>query len=327
MKKRVLSGIQPSGELHLGNYLGALRRWVDVQDQWDCFYCVVDLHAITIPRDPVALKESTRSLAALYFAAGINPEKARVFVQSHVQEHAELAWILNCQIPIGWLKRMTQFKDKAGKNQDQVSAGLFVYPALMAADILLYQTELVPVGHDQKQHVELTRDVAQMFNQRYGEVFTIPEPLIAKAGARIMGLDDPTRKMAKTGAAPNRCVYLLDSPDVIRKKIARATTDSGAAICFDPNRPGVNNLLTIYQLLSGQTPQWIEDHFAGKMYSHLKQELVEVVVESLRPIRERYHEIIQEPDYLTGCLSRGAEAARRVAGETLRKVKSQLGLG
>jgi tryptophanyl-tRNA synthetase len=326
MKKRVLSGIQPSGELHLGNYLGALRRWVEVQEEWDCIYCIVDLHAITVPRDPKVLRKTVRDLAALYFAAGIDPEKSRVFVQSHVQEHAELAWILNCLIPLGWLKRMTQFKDKAGVKQDQVSAGLFVYPGLMAADILLYQAQVVPVGEDQKQHVELTRDVARMFNSRYGEVFTIPEPHIAKTGARIMGLDDPSKKMAKTDASPNRCIYLLDSPEVIRKKISRAATDSLTEIRFDKDRPGVNNLLTIYQLLSGRAARDIEEHFAGKMYSHLKKELGELVVESLRPLQEKYYDIIKDPVYLDELLAQGADAVRPIARKTLRGVKSLMGL-
>lgn len=327
MKKKVFSGIQPSGELHLGNYLGALKRWVEAQDEWDCIYCIVDLHAITVQRDPKVLHNTIRQLAGLYFAAGIDPEKSKVFVQSDVSAHAELAWILNCHINMGQMKRMTQFKEKSGKRQDIASVGLFAYPGLMAADILLYDTEIVPVGDDQKQHVELTRDVAETFNARYGKTFKIPEPHIAKSGARIMGLDDPTKKMAKTDDHPHRAIYLLDSPDVIKKKIARATTDSLAEIRFDDNRPGVLNLLTIYQLLSGQTQEKIEGHFSGKMYSNLKKDLTELVVASLAPLQQKYQDIVQDPAYLDELLAQGAEKVRPIANKKLSEVKKKMGLG
>lgn len=327
MKKRVFSGIQPSGELHLGNYLGALKRWVEGQDTWDNIYCIVDLHAITVQRDPKVLHKTIRELAGLFFAAGIDPKKSKVFVQSQVAEHAELAWILNCLIPMGQMQRMTQFKEKSGDKKDQVSVGLFAYPGLMAADILLYQTDIVPVGEDQKQHVELTRDTAQAFNARYGDTFKLPEPLIAKTGARIMGLDDPTKKMAKSDVHPNRAIYLLDSPDKISQKIMRATTDSLSGIVFDENRPGLFNLLTIYQLLSGKEPAAIESHFAGKQYSALKKDLAELVVESLRPLQERYAQFVNDPAQLEKILKQGADEIRPIAAKTLTDVKRKVGLG
>lgn len=327
MKKKVFSGIQPSGELHLGNYLGALKRWVEVQDEWDCIYCIVDLHAITVERDPKLLRKTIRELAGLFFAAGIDPKKSKVFVQSDVHEHAELAWILNCVTPMGWMKRMTQFKEKAGKKQDQASVGLFVYPALMAADILLYDTDMVPVGEDQKQHIELARDIAQTFNSRFGETFKLPEPYIAKTGARIMGLDDPEKKMAKSDAHPNRAIYLLDTPDVIKKKIARATTDSLTEIRYDATRPGLHNLLTIYHLLSGKSIKDTEAHFAGKMYSDLKKDLTDLVVESLRVPQQRYREITADPGYLDEVLEEGAGRVRPAAEKKIAEVKKRVGLG
>ncbi len=326
MKKRIFSGIQPSGALHIGNYLGAIRQWVQTQDKSDSLFCVVDLHAITVPQDPKELHQNIRELAAIYFAAGIDPDKSTVFVQSQVPEHSELAWILNCFIPMGWMQRMTQFKDKSAKKK-QFSIGLFDYPALMAADILLYQTDAVPVGEDQKQHVELTRDIAEMINSKYGDVFKIPEPVIPKTGARIMGLDDPTVKMAKSAEKPSRSIYIMDEPDVIKKKIARATTDSETEICFDQNRPGVNNLLTIYQLCSGKTQKDIEAHFQGKQYSDLKRELTDVVVDKLTPIREEATKILKDKKALDDMLLKGAEKARGLAAPTMNKVKAAIGLG
>ncbi|MCA9398225.1 MAG: tryptophan--tRNA ligase, partial [Candidatus Omnitrophica bacterium] len=299
MKKRVFSGIKPSGDIHLGNYLGAIRNWVTAQEEHDSIYCIVDLHSITVPQNPKELKRNIRELTAIYFAAGIDEKKSTVFVQSHVSAHSELAWILNCFIPMGWMERMTQFKDKAQKNKKRVSVGLFDYPALMAADILLYDTDYVPVGEDQKQHVELTRDTAELMNSRFGkDLFKVPAPVIPKTGARIMGLDDPQKKMAKSDDKSNRSIYLLDSPDTIRKKIMRATTDSLTEIRFDKDRHGVNNLLTIYQLCSGKTAKEIEAHFAGKQYSDLKRELAEVVVEELRPVQEKAKDLLNHPDHL-----------------------------
>src|SRR5919202_891876 len=271
-RPRVLSGVQPSGNLHLGNYLGAIKRWVDYQEQFDNFFCIVDLHAITVPQDPEDLRRQTRELAAFYLAAGIDPAKSTVFVQSHVPAHTELAWILNCVTPMGWLERMTQFKDKSAKegdNKERISTGLFDYPVLMAADILLYKATHVPVGEDQKQHVELTRDIAERFNRLYGDTFVIPEPMIAETGARIMSLDDPTNKMSKSDESPGSRIGIYDSPDTIRRNIMRATTDSLRDIRFDPNRPGVTNLLTIYEVLSAQSPLQIEAHFEGKGYGDL----------------------------------------------------------
>lgn len=326
MKKRIFSGIQPSGALHIGNYLGAIRQWVGKQNETDSLFCIVDLHAITVAQDPEELHRNIRELAAIYFASGIDPEKSIVFVQSQVSAHSELAWILNCFIPMGWMQRMTQFKDKSAKKK-QFSTGLFGYPALMAADILLYQTDEVPVGEDQKQHVELTRDTAEMINSRYGRVFKVPEPVIPQTGARIMGLDDPTAKMAKSAEKPSRSIYIMDEPDVIKKKIARATTDSMKEIRFDQNRPGVNNLLTIYQLCSGNTKEDIEANFEGKQYSDLKRELTEVVVEKLAPIRDKAQKILNDSQQLDGLLGQGAERARALAEPTLSNVKKVIGLG
>src|SRR5947209_1248868 len=293
---RVLSGIQPSGHLTIGNYLGALKQWVAVQDKYQCFFCVVDLHAITLPQDPRALCEGTREVAAIYLASGIDLSKSTVFVQSHVPAHAELAWILGCMTPMGWLNRMTQFKDKSAKQQaDVINAGLFTYPVLMAADILLYQADAVPVGDDQSQHLELTRDLAQRFNFQYGETFTLPETMHPEVGARIMGLDTPNAKMSKSESSEYHAVFLLDPPDKIKKKIMRAVTDSGSDIRFsdDPERAGVNNLLTIYGAFTGQSKAEVEAHFAGSRgYGDLKKGVVEAVVEGLRPIQARYHEII-----------------------------------
>ena len=327
MKKRVFSGIQPTGNIHIGNYLGAIKHWVASQADLDNIFCIVDLHAITVPQDPEMLKSKTRELAGLLLAAGIDPEMSVLFVQSHISAHAELAWILNCFTPMGWMQRMTQFKEKSGKQKEQVSVGLFDYPALMAADILLYHTDYVPVGEDQKQHVELARDIAQRFNSIYGEVFKLPEPVIPKVGARIMGLDDPTNKMSKSEDAPGHAVHLLDPPDVIRSKIMKATTDSLREIRFDEDRPGIYNLLVIYELFTGMSRVDIEARFEGKGYADLKRELGEAVVEGLRPLQSRYQEITADPTYIDSLLAEGASKLRPIAERTLAAVKEKVGLG
>ncbi len=328
MKKRTFSGIKPTGDPHLGNYLGAMKRWADEQDRFDNIYCVVDLHGMTEPYDPPELRKYTRGMFASLLAVGLDPEKSILFVQSHVTAHAELCWILNCVTPMGWLERMTQFKDKSQKQGDRerISTGLFDYPVLMAADIVLYDAQVVPVGEDQKQHVELCRDVAQRFNRLFGETLIVPEPLIQEEGARIMALDDPTAKMSKSDDAPNRSIFLIDEPDVIRRKISRATTDSSREIRFDPSRPGIYNLLTIYRLLSGEEPATIEARYEGKGYGELKRDLAELVVEKLAPIRERYTELMADPDQLDALMARGADRARAIADPVLARVKRAVGL-
>lgn len=327
MKKRVFSGIQPTGMIHIGNYLGAVKNWVASQAEFDNIFCVVDLHAITVPQDPKQLHRRTRELAGLLFAAGIDPKQSVLFVQSHVAAHAELAWILNCFTPMGWMHRMTQFKGKSQNQKEQVSVGLFDYPALMAADILLYDTDLVPVGEDQKQHVELTRDIAERFNSMHGDTFKMPAPMIPKIGARIMGLDDPAKKMSKSEDRPNHAIALLDPPDVIRGKIARATTDSQREIRFDETRPGIINLLTIYELFTGQKRPDIEARFAGKGYADFKRDLAEAIVEGVGPVQKRYQELTADPTRLDGMLKDGADRVRPIAEKTLARVKDKLGLG
>lgn len=329
MTKRVLSGIQPSGNLTIGNYLGAIRQWVEHQDEFDAFYCVVDLHAITAGHNPAQLAAKTREVAALYLACGLDPERNVIFVQSHVPAHSQLQWLLTCSTPLGWLYRMTQFKDKSAKQEDaSVSTGLLAYPVLMAADILLYHAERVPVGDDQKQHLELTRDLAQRFNHMYGEVFTIPEVMIPPAGARVMGLDEPTAKMSKSSDVQNHAVYLLDDPKAAHKKIMRAVTDSGREILFssDPEKAGVNNLLTIYQALTGLSNTEIEAHFeSARGYGDLKKEVAEVVVEAIKPIQARYTELTEDPAYIDGILAHGAEKASQIANKTLHDVQEAMG--
>jgi tryptophanyl-tRNA synthetase len=327
-KVRVLSGIQPTGNLHIGNYLGAVRQWAAMQgDDTQCYYCVVDLHAITVPQDPKDLRAKTREVVAILLAAGIDPKRSVLFVQSEVTAHAELAWVLNCVTPFGWLTRMTQFKDKSARQQEGASAGLFDYPVLMAADILLYQAHKVPVGEDQKQHLELVRDVAMRFNRLFGETFTVPEPRILEVGARIMGLDDPTKKMSKSEANANHAVNLLDPPDVIQRKFQRATTDSLTDIRFDEGRPGVFNLLTIYQSFTDETQEAIVTRFAGKGYGDLKRAVAEAVIEGLRPLQERYGVYSQDPAQLNAVLRDGAAMARAVADKTLADAKRRVGLG
>jgi tryptophanyl-tRNA synthetase len=325
-RERVFSGIQPSGTLHLGNYLGAMRHFVADQDKYDNIFCIVDLHAITVPQDPKALRQATRELAAMYFAVGLDPDRCNVFVQSHLPMHAELAWILECIATMGQLNRMTQFKVKAGDERDDVSAGLFTYPVLMAADILLYQTDGVPVGDDQRQHVELTRDLAERFNHRFGTAFKLPRPIIREVGSRIMALDDPTKKMSKSGGEASY-IALLDTPEVIRRKVARATTDSERTIVFDEARPGIFNLLTIYQQLSGGTHEAIEREFEGKGYKEFKAAFADLVVATLAPIQQRFTELTRDMAELERVLARGAANVRPIAEATLSDVKMRVGLG
>ncbi len=328
VKKRVFSGIQPTGNLHLGNYLGALRNWEETQAMYDNIFCIVDLHAITLPIDPKELRHSIRQLAALYMATGLDTRYCKLFVQSHVHEHAEISWILECFTPMGWLNRMTQFKSKAGEHPESIGTGFFCYPALMAGDILLYQTNYVPVGDDQRQHVEFTRDLAQRFNSLYGqEVFTIPEAQIREVGARIMALDNPTNKMSKSDPNPNSRINLLDDPKTIKHKIDRATTDSLRLVAFDPERPGITNLLIIYQLLTGQSQLEIEAEFAGKGYGDFKAALTESLVATLEPIQRRYYELMNDPATLENILKQGAEQAKPIAAFTLQHVKDVIGLG
>ncbi len=326
VKKRVFSGIQPTGDPHLGNYIGAIRNWVEDQEKYDNYFCVVDQHAITAEYNPDDLRANVRQLVGLLLAAGLDTQRCVLFVQSHVPEHTELAWLMTCTTPMGWLERMTQFKDKAEGQQERVSAGLFTYPVLMAADILLYQSDGVPVGDDQKQHVEFARDLAQRFNNIYGEAFTIPEPLIRPLGARVMGLDEPTKKMSKSADGQYHSIGLLDEPKVIRKKLGRAVTDSQRDIVFDEKRPGVTNLLTIYRALSGQSKADIESHFADKGYGDLKGDLADLVIASVEPIQQRYRDVTADPGYIDEVLSRGRERARPVAEATMKTVRQLMGL-
>jgi len=324
MPKRIFSGIQPTGNTHLGNYLGALRNWVALQHEYESFFCIVNLHAITLPQDPKLLAEKTRELARIYLAVGIDPRVSTIFVQSDLPQHTELTWVLNCVARVSELERMTQYKDKARRQEENVVVGLFDYPVLMASDILLYQTDLVPVGEDQKQHLELTRDLAIRFNRDYGETFRIPDPFIPKVGARIMSLSDPMKKMSKSDDDPNGCVMLLDDADTVQRKIKRAVTDSGTEIRFDESRPAITNLLTIYHLITGQQPHEVEEHFAGKGYAQLKGQLADVTVEFLRPIQQRVDEITNEK--LDDILNQGREKAEKIASATLKDVFEKVGL-
>lgn len=324
IRKRIFSGAQPTGNVHLGNYLGALRNWVALQREYESFFCIVNLHAITLPQDPKVLAAKTRELARIYLAVGIDPEVSTVFAQSDVAAHTELAWLLNCVTRMSELERMTQYKD-ARKQQENIGVGRFDYPVLMAADILLYQTDLVPVGEDQKQHLELTRDIAIRFNRDYGETFRVPDPFIPKVGARIMSLADPTKKMSKSDAESEAgCIMLMDEADAVRRKFKRAVTDSGTEIRFDPSRPAINNLLTIYQLLTEKTPAEIEEHFGGHGYAKLKADLADVTVEFLKPVQERVHNI--DDGKLSKLLAEGAVRAESIAGPTLAKAKASMGL-
>ncbi|MBK7706692.1 MAG: tryptophan--tRNA ligase [Acidobacteria bacterium] len=369
MKKRIFSGAQPTGSLHIGNYLGALRNWVDLQDEYESFYCIVNLHAITLAQDPAELRQKTLDLARIYLAAGIDPEVSTIFIQSDVTEHAELAWTLSCIARMGELERMTQFKDKTQKaipasslaktadalhqkacelarrdppavdfadilvlqnilsfqsNAERAGVGLFTYPVLMAADILLYQTHLVPVGKDQKQHLELSRDLADRFNRDYGKAFVVPEPFIPPVGANILSLQDPSKKMSKSDDNPAASIFLLDDADTIAKKIKRAVTDSGSTIVFDETRPAIHNLLTIYHLMTGRSANEIEVHFRGKGYGHLKSELADAVVAFLKPFQERVKDF--DDAHLNEILKRGAEKARVIARTTLDDVYKKMGI-
>lgn len=324
MTNRVFSGIQPSGTMTIGNYIGAMKNFVRLQDEADCLFCIVDLHAITVPQDPHVLRQNSINLAALYMASGINPEKSTLFIQSHVPAHAQLGWMLQCIAYYGELGRMTQFKDKSAK-KDVVTAGLFTYPALMAADILLYQTTLVPVGEDQKQHLELTRDIAERFNSKFGETFTIPDPYIPKVGGRIMSLEDPTKKMSKSDASAGGYISMLDDASVIRKKIARAVTDSGREVKYDPiQKAAISNLMTIYSLCADKSLTEIETLYDGQGYGPFKKDLAEVVVATLEPIQQRYRQLLDSGEAAER-LQSGADRAAAKCEETLQTVKSRFG--
>lgn len=351
MKKRIFSGAQPTGQLHIGNYLGALKNWVALQEEYESFYCIVNLHAITLPQDPKVLRQKTLDLASIYLAAGIDPEKSTIFIQSDVPEHAELTWVLSCIARMGELARMTQFKDKSPRSLNKrlirarasldaeairiaeneafldfgnAGVGLFTYPILMAADILLYQTDLVPVGQDQKQHLELTRDLAERFNRDFGETFVVPEPFIPPVGANILSLQDPSKKMSKSDENANGAIFLLDDADTITKKFKKAVTDSGTEINFEPDRPAIRNLLTIYQLLTGKSADECVAHFDGKGYGQFKTELAETTVEFLRPFQERVKDY--DDASLKSILKAGAEKARSIAQNTLQQVYEKTGI-
>ena len=325
-KKTMFSGIQPSGDLHLGNYLGAIRNWVKLADEYNCYYCIVDEHSITVRQNPAELRRRSTAQLAQYIACGLDPKANTLFIQSHVHEHAELGWILNCYTMFGELSRMTQFKDKSAKNAENINGGLFTYPTLMAADILLYQAHYVPVGEDQKQHVELTRDIAVRFNNLYGETFVVPEPYIPKIGARIMSLSNPTSKMSKSD--PQGCVFLMDSPEEIARKFKRAVTDSDSENCvrYAPEeKPGVANLMSIYSTVTGKTFGEIEQEFEGMGYGVFKPAVGDAVIETLRPIREEAQRIITDKAYLQEIYTEGAQKASYAARKTLRKVSKKIG--
>ncbi|HEX3468158.1 MAG TPA: tryptophan--tRNA ligase [Candidatus Elarobacter sp.] len=326
--KVVFSGIQPTGAIHIGNYFGAIKHWVAGQDDAENIFCLVDMHALTVPQEPAALREQIVETATVLLAAGIDPAKSRLYVQSDVREHGELTWYLSCVGSMGQLNRMTQFKEKSESQRGEIRVGLFIYPLLMAADILLYRTTHVPVGEDQKQHIELTRDIAQRFNATYGDVFVIPEATVPVAGARIMGLDDPTKKMSKSAAGSYHAVRVLDSPDQIKKAVMSAQTDSGRDIRIDKDRPGVTNLLAIYMAATGATPAEAEAHFASaRGYGDLKKEIVELLVETLRPLRERYEQLTRDPGTVRDILRRCADELRPTARETTDAVKRAMGVG
>lgn len=327
-KPIVFSGAQPSGELTIGNYMGALRQWVHMQDEYECIYCIVDLHAITVRQDPEKLRKATLDTLALYLACGIDPEKSTIFIQSHVPEHVQLSWVLNCYTYFGELSRMTQFKDKSSRYAENINAGLFDYPVLMAADILLYQTNQVPVGEDQKQHLELSRDVAQRFNALYGDIFKVPEPFIPKSGARVMSLLEPTKKMSKSDENRNNVIGLLEDPKSVTKKLKRAVTDSDEppVVRYDiENKAGVSNLLDILAGVTGKNIAELEQHFEGKMYGHLKTETAEAVAGMLTELQERYHRFRNDEAYLRRVMKEGAEKASARARETMAKVSYTVG--
>lgn len=324
-KKILFSGMQATGNLTLGNYLGALKNWITLSDEYECFYCVVDLHSITVRQDPAELRRRARALLTLYIAAGLDPKKNCIYYQSHVSGHAELAWILNCFTYMGELNRMTQFKDKAAKHADNINAGLFTYPVLMAADILLFQSDVVPVGIDQMQHLEITRDIAQRFNGIYGDVFTIPEAYIGKSGAKIMSLQDPAKKMSKSDENPNASIYLMDDPDTIIRKFKRAVTDSGCEVRYSEDKPGIRNLMDIYGTVTGKSAAEIEKEFDGKGYGDFKLAVGESVVDLLRPVQERVAELSSDKAYIDEIIKENGEKANYYALKTLRKVQKKVG--
>lgn len=327
MGKRIFSGIQPSGNLHLGNYIGAIKQWVELQNENDCIFCIVDLHAITVPQDPKALREKILEVTALYIACGIDPQKAKIFIQSENPHHAELTWILNCITPFGQLERMTQFKDKGQKQQEGTTAGLFDYPVLMASDILLYNTQEVPVGQDQKQHVELTRDLAEKFNSRFGEVFVIPEPRIIKETAKVMSMQDPTSKMSKSDTNPMGAINLLDEPDIIANKIMKAVTDSGSEITYSEEKSAVSNLLGIYSAVSGSPIPELEEKYRGKGYGEFKKDLAEAVLSFIEPVQKRYQELRKNDEELNKILDEGKNETMKRSSIVLQKAKDAVGLG
>ena len=324
-KRTLFSGMQATGNLTLGNYLGALKNWVSIADDYQTFYCVVDMHSITIRQDPAELRKRARTLLTLYIAAGLDPEKNCIYYQSHVSGHAELAWILNCFTYMGELSRMTQFKDKSAKHADNINAGLFTYPVLMAADILLYQADVVPVGIDQKQHLELARDIAIRFNNLYGDVFTVPEVYLGKTGAKIMSLQDPTKKMSKSDENPNASVYLMDDPDTVIRKFKRAVTDSEACVRYREEQPGIRNLIDIYCACTGKTPAEVEREFDGKGYGDFKIAVGESVVSVLKPLQDRFTELSRDKAYIDKVIKENAEKASYFSNKTLRKVQKKVG--
>ncbi|MDY3843611.1 MAG: tryptophan--tRNA ligase [Ruminococcus sp.] len=324
-KKLIFSGIQPTGTFTLGNYIGAVRNWGPLQDEYNCIYCVVDMHAITVRQEPAKLRKNTLEAYALLMACGIDPEKSILFIQSHVKTHAELNWILGCSTQFGELSRMTQFKDKSQRHADDVNSGLFTYPVLMAADILAYNADLVPVGVDQKQHLELARNVAQRFNQRYGELFTIPEPYIPKVGAKVMSLQEPTKKMSKSDDNPNACILILDDKDTIIRKFKRAVTDSEAEVCYREGKDGINNLMTIYSSVTGRSFDEITSEFAGKGYGDFKLAVGEAVADHLEPVRTEFDRLIQDKAYLKKCYTEGAEKALRYSQRIVSKAYHKVG--
>ncbi len=324
-KKVLFSGMQATGSLTLGNYMGALKNWLTLCEEYECFYSVVDLHSITVRQEPAELRKRARNLLTLYIAAGLDPVKNCLYYQSHVSGHCELSWILNCFTYMGELNRMTQFKDKAAKHADNINAGLFTYPVLMAADILLYQADLVPVGKDQLQHLEITRDIAQRFNAIYGDVFTVPEPYIGKTGASIKSLQAPEKKMSKSDENPNASIYLMDDPDTIMRKFKRAVTDSEAQVRYRPEQPGICNLINIYSVCTGKSPEEVEKEFDGRGYGDFKTAVGEAVVSVLKPLQERYADLSRNKDYIDSVIKNNAEKANHYATKTLRKVQKKVG--
>jgi len=326
-KKIILSGIQSTGRLQLGNYLGAIDNWVKMQEEYNCYYMIANLHSLTVRNNPEELKNNTLKIIALYVAAGLDPEKNTIFIQSQVKEHAELAWILNCYTYMGELSRMTQFKDKSAKHADNINAGLFTYPVLMAGDILLYKADLVPVGEDQKQHLEIARDIAERFNKIYGETFVVPNPYIPKVGARIMGLQDPTSKMSKSCENPNDSIFLIDTPELIVKKIKKAVTDSEGVVRFDiENKPGISNLMEIYSILENKSLEDIEKEFEGQNYGVFKQKVADSIIKALESFHKKYNELMENPKYLEEICKKGAKKAKEIASKTLKEVYHKIGI-